>query len=290
MGMKPYLLTESDYVHQDALSYPFEERGLQFGDGVYEVIRIYGGRFYQLHDHIDRLYRSAEAIKLEVPYEKAELLEKLATLLEKNSVTTDAKLYLQVTRGSAPRDHAFPVGVGANLYAYIADLTRKTEEMKHGVSVITHEDERWQNCYIKSLNLLPNVLAKQTAKEHGAYEAILHRGERVTECSSSNVFLVKDGSVYTHPETNQILHGCVRTRVRTFCQEAGIPFVEQSFTVEDLQDADELFLTSTTSEIVPIVKVDGSAVQDGKPGDLTQKLQRAYEADAQIEHVSVFQT
>src|SRR5699024_2429412 len=136
------------------------------------------------------------------------------------------------------------------------------------------------NCYIKSLNLLPNVLAKQAAAEEGCYEAIQHIDGLVTECASSNVFLVKDSKVFTHPATHRILNGCVRMAVKDFCEELNIPFIEEAFTLDDIDEADELFLTSSNSEVSPIIEVAGKTVQDGKPGPISKQLQEAYEKDA----------
>ncbi len=231
---------------------------------------------------MDRLFRSAEAIKIDLNVTKEELTRLLLKLLEKNKMTSDGKVYLQATRGSAPRDHVFPIDTPANLYAYVQDLPRHSEKLKHGVCTITRPDVRWENCYIKSLNLLPNVLAKQEAKEQNCYEAILHRDELVTECSSSNIYIVKDGAIYTHPATNRILHGCVRIRVEKFANDLSIPFHEQAFYKEELFQADEVFLSSSTSEIMPVIQVDNEQIHDGKPGVITRKLQEAYEQDALI--------
>ncbi|MYL32464.1 D-amino-acid transaminase [Pontibacillus yanchengensis] len=289
MSIKPYVLTETEYVNQEELTYPFEERGLQFGDGVYEVIRVYHGEYYLIEEHVERLFRSAAAIKLEVPYTKEDMYKRLEQLLQLNAFTGDGKVYLQITRGSAPRDHAFPKGVGANLYAYVSDVQRKLDLMKDGISTITEPDVRWDLCYIKSLNLLPNVMAKQTATEQNCFEAVLHKDGKVTECSSSNVYLVKDGAIYTHPATKNILHGCVRMRIEAFAKEAGIPFHEEAFHLDDMNEADELFLTSSTAEVMPIVNVDGKAVANGTPGNITRLMQQAYEKDAGIpENASIF--
>ncbi|WP_163971403.1 D-amino-acid transaminase [Oceanobacillus halotolerans] len=283
MSVYPITLSQTTFVHRDSLKYPFEERGLQFGDGVYEVIRIYNGQYYLLTEHVDRLFRSAEAIKMELPFSKEEITNQLIELLERNDMNNDGKVYLQATRGSAPRDHVFPKDAEANFYAYVLDLPRNMDNFRNGVGTITHEDLRWANCYIKSLNLLPNVLAKQTAKENGCYEAILHKDGVVTECSSSNIYLVKDGKIYTHPTTKQILHGCVRIRVEQFVKSLEIPFIEEAFTLNDIQTADELFLSSSTSEVLPVVSVDGKTIQDGKPGSITKQLQHEYEKDANIQ-------
>ncbi|MCT1578593.1 D-amino-acid transaminase [Oceanobacillus kimchii] len=283
MSVYPIILTQSEFRDKDSLNYPFEERGLQFGDGIYEVIRVYEGKYYLFEEHVDRLYRSAEAIKIEIPQSKKEMKELLLQLITKNEMTTDGKVYMQITRGSAPRDHIFPQSVEPNMYAYIQDMPRNKEALQHGVSTITQPDIRWENCYIKSLNLLPNVLAKQTAKEQGCYEAILHRDGKVTECSSSNVYLVKNGKVYTHPTTNNILYGCVRMAVERFLKDADIELIEDAFQLEDISNADEIFLSSSTSEVTPIVRVDDKAIGDGKPGTITKQLQHAYESDAAIQ-------
>ncbi|MCJ0932340.1 D-amino-acid transaminase [Virgibacillus halodenitrificans] len=282
MSVYPIILAQDKFTHRDELNYPYEERGLQFGDGVYEVIRIYNGDYYLLNEHVDRLFRSAEAIKINLSLTKDELKKLLLELLTKNKMTADGKVYLQVSRGSAPRDHVFPLNVPANMYAYLQDLPRNLENLENGVCTITQRDVRWENCYIKSLNLLPNVLAKQEAKEQGCYEAILHRDGLVTECSSSNAYLVKDGKIHTHPATNNILHGCVRMRVEKFANDLNIPFIEEGFSVEDIAMADEIFLSSSTSEVMPVIKVDNKAINDGKPGTITRKLQDAYIADANI--------
>ncbi|MEQ6376885.1 D-amino-acid transaminase [Bacillaceae bacterium S4-13-56] len=290
MTIKSTILTEQGFMNHDELSYPFEERGLQFGDGVYEVIRVYNGQYYLMSEHINRLYRSAAAIKLQVPFEKEELWRKLDELLEMNKVTGSAKLYLQITRGSAPRDHIFPVGVKSNMYAYVMDHERNIKALKEGIKTITVNDVRWENCYIKSLNLLPNVLAKQEAHENGCGEAILHRNGTVTECSSSNVYAIFDGQVYTHPASKNILHGCVRMKVQSICEEKGIPFVEKPFSIEEMWKADELFISSSLNEVTPVIEVDQKKIQEGKPGKMTQLLQKAYEEDAGIsDNASIFQ-
>ncbi len=281
MSVKPYVLTERGVLRCEQVTYPMEERGLQFGDGVYEVVSLYNGAYIWLQEHLDRLYRSAAAIRLSVPFAPEELSERLEQLRRMNDVHEDAILYLQVTRGSFPRNHAFPTENRPNLYAYIHPMARKTDEMTHGVRAILTKDVRWEYCYIKSLNLLPNVLAKQEAVERGAFEAILHRDGVVTEGSSSNMFLVKGETVYTHPATERILNGIVRTKVKQFCADLGIPLIEKAFSVHDIAEADELFLTSTTSAIIPIIQVDDTTIGNGQPGTVTKSLQAAYQKATQ---------
>lgn len=283
MSVYPIILSQNKFPHRDTLNYHYEDRGLQFGDGIYEVIRIYRGNFYLLDEHVDRLFISAEAIKIQLPFTKQELIQLLLSLLEKNKMNKDGRLYLQITRGSAPRDHVFPKSITPNVYAYIEDFPRNIDILKNGISTITLPDIRWENCYIKSLNLLPNVLAKQEAKENGCYEAILHKNGIITECSTANVFLVKNNKIYTFPATKRILHGCVRARIQQFAKDLNIPFIEDEFTLEDIPYADEIFLTSSTNEVLPIIEVDQQKINDGKPGKVTKQLQKAYEEDANIQ-------
>src|SRR5699024_10431523 len=160
MSVYPTVFSQGDFLHRDELHFPFEERGLQFGDGVYEVIRIYNGRYYLLTEHIDRLYRSLEEVKIPFTYSKEEFTQMLKDLITKNKMDTDGRVYLQVTRGSATRNHVFPLNVEPNVYAYIEPASRLIEPMIKGVHTITRPDVRWKNCHIKSLNLLPNVMAK----------------------------------------------------------------------------------------------------------------------------------
>lgn len=282
MSIYTIIMGHGKFMHRDSLTFPFEERGLQFGDGVYEVIRIYQGNYYLLTEHINRLYNSLDAIDINLPQSKVELMYLLDELIIKNNVVSDAHVYLQVTRGSAERSHFYPSGTEPNIFAYIKDTPRPINHLTNGVSVITYPDERWKNCYIKSLNLLPNILAKQNAKEHGAHEAILHKDNIITECSSSNVYLVRDNEIFTHPTNQSILHGCVRIAVERFAKVLNVPFNEIAFTLDDIKTADEIFLTNSMDEVLPITKVDQQVINDGNPGELTKKLQKLYMRDAKI--------
>ncbi|HZW67519.1 MAG TPA: D-amino-acid transaminase [Pseudogracilibacillus sp.] len=283
MDMYPIILVDDKFLHREKLQLPYEERGHQFGDGVYEVIRIYNGKFYLLQEHIDRLFRSLEAIKINFPYSKTDIKNLLQQLLEKNSVDGHGIIYLQVTRGSAPRSHEFPKNTRPNFYAYIKYKERNLDALTTGVSTITTEDTRWKLCHIKSLNLLPNVLAKQAAFERNCYEAILFdENNYVTECSASNIYLLKENKIFTHPATERILHGCVRMAVERFAESLHIPFIEEPFSTVDLIEADEVFLTSSSSEVMPVIRVDNDIINDGKRGMITEQLQHAYEKDANI--------
>ena len=283
MSKHPIILTQGSFAHKDALLFPYEERGIQFGDGVYEVIRIYEGNPYLMEEHIDRLYRSLAAIRIQINLDKATLTQLLLDLIKRNNMSVDGLIYLQVTRGSAVRTHTFPDDVEPNLFAYVESQPRHLDKLENGVHTITLPDERWANCYIKSLNLLPNVLAKQTAAENNCYESILHRDGTVTECGSSNIYLVKDGNIHTHPTTNHILNGCVRMATKRFADNLQIPFIEEAFSLDDIKGADEIFLTSSMSEVLPVTQVDGNKVANGEPGLITRQLQEAYYQDAKIE-------
>lgn len=276
------ILSQSNFVHKDSLSFPMEERGLQFGDGVYEVIRVYEGKPYLLDAHIERLYRSLVAVQIQIDETFEEMKDFLLTLIEKNNMKNDGAIYLQVTRGSAKRNHLYPMNTPANMFAYLYDQPRNLDILESGVSVITLPDERWDNCFIKSLNLLPNVMAKQSATEQGSYEAMLHKDGVVTECSSANVYLVRNGTIYTHPATNRILYGCVRMAVEQFASELGIPIIEEAFTLSDIQHAEEMFLTSSSSEVLAITKVNDQIIADGNRGEITTQLLHAYERDADL--------
>lgn len=282
MSKYSIIMTQGSFAHKDSLLVPYEERAVQFGDGVYEVIRIYDGKPYLLKEHVDRLYRSLEAVRINLNIDYSTLKQLLRDLLEKNNMSSDGNIYLQVSRGSAPRAHIFPENTEPNIFAYVFDQARHLEKLTNGVHTVLLPDERWANCHIKSLNLLPNILAKQTAMENSCYEAILHVDGIVTEGSSSNVYLVKNDNIYTHPTTNSILYGCVRMAVERFSRELNIPLIEEAFTLDDITHADELFLTSSTSEIIPIVKVDDHQIADGKLGEITKKLQESYNIDAGI--------
>ena len=253
-----------------------EDRGYQFGDGIYEVIRVYNGHLFTLREHMERLFESARKIKLKVPYSIVQIEGWLQQLVAENNLQSGT-VYLQVTRGAAPRNHLFPAQGDAVFVASTNIVDRPAEKLQNGVKAITVEDIRWLKCDIKSLNLLGNILAKQTAYEQGCFEAIQHRDGVVTEGSSSNISIIRGGQVVTHPADNLILDGIVRQVLLGMCRENSIPFQEVPFSLEQLYAADEAFLTSTTSEIMPITEIDGKQIGDGTPGELTKKLQALYE-------------
>jgi D-alanine transaminase len=259
------------FTSLDELVLPIDERGHQFGDGVYEVIRVYNGTPFMLDEHLDRLINSSKAIKLPITQTVEDFKSLILEAVDKSQLK-DCNVYLQITRGIVTRNHLFPsVPVSITMTVRPAKLIPQ-ETREKGETAIFHEDERWANCYIKSLNLLPNILAKQTAFEAGCYEAILVRDGYVTEASSSNVFIIKEGKVYTTPLSKHILPGITRMAVKNVTKLLNIEWIDKNFTPEELLEADEVFVTSTTSEVLPIVKVGDKLIGTGKPGEVTTRI------------------
>jgi len=227
--------------------------------------------------HLERLYRSLRAIKIPATYTFEELVEFHELLIEKSGISEGA-IYLQITRGTAVRVHQFPDLVVPCLTMSIRGAkTVNTRLWEEGVSVTLIPDERWLRCDIKSLNLLGNILGKQLAKEAGCYEGVMVRDGQVTEGTSSNFFVVKDDVIWTYPATNLILKGITRTIViDRLAKELELTVLEKAFTVDFLKGASEAFLSGTSTEIMPITKIDGAPVGDGTVGPITRRLQAAY--------------
>ncbi|MBD2862401.1 D-amino-acid transaminase [Paenibacillus oceani] len=271
------ILIDDRFLPESEASVSYMDRGYYFGDGIYEVFRIYNGQLYEKPAHYERLIRTAREVKMRLPAPIETIDDRLTELLERSGVRNGI-LYVQITRGVAPRSHAFPPAeTKPVLLAYCNELERPVGKMQSGISAITLPDIRWLRCDLKTLNLLGSVLAKQEAAEAGADDVILHRDGIVTECSASNLMIVKDGEVSTHPADHLILHGITRAVVLRLAEENGIPAHEIAFSLEALRQADEVFLTGTTMELFPIVTIDGVSVGGGQPGPVTRKLQAAFE-------------
>ncbi|WP_080844381.1 D-amino-acid transaminase [Cytobacillus gottheilii] len=272
-----YVIVNGEFVERSQAKVDIEDRGFQFGDGVYEVIRVYNGKMFTADEHLERLHVSGEKIGLKIPYSVEELKEQLAELISRNDLKLGT-IYMQFTRGVSPRNHPFPSEtIAPSFTANIKHVGRPSENMENGVKALLKEDVRWLLCDVKSLNLLGNLLAKQEAVAAGCFEAIQHRGETVTEGSASNISIVKDGKVFTHPATNLILNGITRRVFLAHCEKNEIPFAEEAFTLADLSQADEVFLSSTTAEIMPIIQIDNKPVGAGEPGPVTKKLQELFQ-------------
>ncbi|MGO2788579.1 MAG: D-amino-acid transaminase [Staphylococcus saprophyticus] len=273
--MTKVLINEKLVDEQDA-NVPYNDRGYVFGDGIYEYIRVYDNNVFTAKEHFERLLRSAKEIGLELKYNVEELTELIQELLSTNGVINGG-VYIQVTRGAAPRDHAFPTpSVETNIMAFTKSYDRPYKSLEEGINAITNEDIRWLRCDIKSLNLLGNVLAKEYAVKYNAQEAIQHRGDIVTEGSSSNVYAIKDGEIYTHPVNNYILNGITRMVIKSVAEDKGIPFNEETFTLDFLKSADEIIVSSTSIEVMPVVKLNGENVGDGQVGSITKSLQEGF--------------
>ncbi|CAM4185907.1 D-amino-acid transaminase [Listeria booriae] len=274
------VLVNNQLIERVEAKIDIEDRGYQFGDGVYEVVRAYNGQFFTYEEHIDRLYASANKIDLVIPFEKAELRELLEGLLKANNIGT-GNVYLQVTRGiQSPRNHVVPeLPLEGVLTASASEVPRDTTLFEQGRKAILEEDVRWLRCDIKSLNLLGNTMAKNKAHQAGAFEAILHRGEEVTEGSATNAYIIKDGTLMTHAADNLILSGITRQVILQVARDIGVPVAETGFTLTDLATADEVFISSTTIEVTPIIEIDGKQVRDGKRGPITKKIHDAFTAE-----------
>lgn len=258
-----------------------EDRGCQFGDGIYEATRFYNGVCFQLERHMDRCMRSLKKVRFpEDAYTREELIDLHKQLIEKSGFK-DGVVYFQITRGTCARDHHFPDAkeVKPNLTMSIRESFVNEKQQAEGIKALLVEDIRWFHCDIKSLNLLGNVLAKQEAGEAGCYEALLYRAatNEVTECGSSNFFCIKDGVLYSHPTNDLILKGItLSVLLEDIAPVLGIKVVEKEFTPDFAQNADEAFITSTSLEVTPCVEISGKKIGTGKPGEITLKLQKAY--------------
>jgi D-alanine transaminase len=270
-----YLLQRQAAVH-------IEDRGFQFADGVYEVIAVRGGRLLDEAPHLARLHRSLAELRIAPPMGDGALQTVLREVVRRNGVVNGI-VYLQVTRGAAPRDHAFPKRARPTLVV-TARRSRPSDPRlaQHGVAVVTIPDLRWQRCDIKSVALVANVLGKQQAREAGAYEAWQVDGDgRVTEGTSTNAWIVTaDGTVVTRAADHAILNGVTRLAVLDIIARGGYRLAERPFTVAEAKAAREAFLTSTTADLLPVVTIDGAPVGEGRPGPLAQKLRAAYLAHA----------
>ena len=265
------------FIPKEQVSISPDDRGFLFADGAYEVIRSYGGRLFRLDDHLARMDRSLRELRIAGPdvHSFGDIADELIHVNRLGQ--GEASLYVQVTRGAAPRHHTFPdEGTPPTVYAYAAPLRPSPERWERGVKAILVPDIRWTRCDIKSLALLPNVLASQRAAERGAYEAVFVRDGAVTEGAHTNVCAVLDGRLVTHPRTHHILGGITRRVVLELCGQLDIPVEESPILETRVGEVDEFLLLGTVTEILPVVRVDGWQVGDGTPGSITRKLQRAF--------------
>jgi D-alanine transaminase len=254
------------------------DRGFIYGDGVYELIPVYGRRPYRLRQHLARLQRSLDGIRLANPHADAEWEAIIAGLIERMAFA-DQGVYLQVTRGAAKRDHAFPAGVAPTVFMMSNPLALPSrEQIERGVAVITAADERWLHCDLKTISLLGNVLARQLAVDAGATETVLFRNGYLTEASASNVLLVRDGVIVAPPKDNQILPGITYDVAFELAREGGLPIDVRPVPKDEALAADEMWLSSSTKEVLAVTSLDGRPFGGGKPGPVFRKVHALFQA------------
>jgi D-alanine transaminase len=253
---------------------PVEDRGYNFGDAVYEYVASYNGRLFYLEPHLDRLEHSMAALAFP-PLPREKIRTAIETLFAEAAIDR-AGIYIQISRGVAPRDHAFPADADLQFLMILRQVHEKPAVLREkGAAAITVTDIRWGRCDIKTVQLLPNVLAKQQALEAGAYDAIFvaETGE-VREGTSSNLFIIKDQGLITHPLTPRILPGITRMIILDICRAAGLSVEEAYFDKAALYAADEVFMSGTITEVLPITRIDGQPIGDGAVGPVTRRLNR----------------
>lgn len=268
------LYLNGEYLPLEQGRVSVEDRGFQFGDGVYEVIAAYGGRFFRLPQHLERLERSLKAVEIPLP----EPLEKIGDVCRRLAEGPgNVTVYLQVTRGAAPRNHVFPGKVRPTFLAYARPFSPAPPDRTW--KLLSLPDDRWGRCDIKTICLLSNVLARQKAARAGCDEGLYVREDgTVTEGNATSAFMVRGGSILTHPATNRILHGITRQAAIETAREIGTPVEERTYTLSEAVAADEFFMTGTTTEVTPVASIDGRPVASGKPGPVTLRLQEAFRA------------
>jgi D-alanine transaminase len=283
--MQVYL--NGKYLDHTEATIPVDDRGFLFADGVYEVIRIYGGRPFLADPHLRRLRAGLAALHIDGAV--VDGLDEIAErLIRDNGVDGDGTIYIQITRGVAPRRHAFPdPGVPPTVYVLAKPFNQyPAATFENGVMAIAVPDVRWSRCDIKSIALLPNVLANQQAHEAGAFEALFIKDGVLIEGSHSNLFGVLDGTLMTYPACNYILPGITRALVLTMARELDIPVAESAIPWDSIADVEELFLSGTTTEVMPVTTVDSHVIADGRRGPITTRLQQAYRERIEAEKLS----
>jgi D-alanine transaminase len=266
-----------EFLEKEKALISVEDRAFLFADGVYEVIRCYEGRPFRLDEHLNRLDESIRAIRIDFS-DSRPLGDIAKRLIVENRLTKgDALIYIEITRGSAARAHIFPPkSIKPTVYVSTVEFHPKHTQIENGISVILVPDVRWTRCDVKAVGLLPNVLMAQRALDEGVDDAIFVRDGVAIEGTASNVFGVFDGVVVTHPKTNLTLAGVTRDVVLELCAKLGLPTREAPIMESQLSQAEEFFVTSTTMEITPVVRVDGQPVGSGKPGPIARRIQKEF--------------
>ncbi len=269
------------------------DRGFTFGDGIYDVLPVYGQRLFRFDEHIARLARSLAKVRIPNPHSREEWLERARYLVAELAGQTGAQdqvVYIQVTRGVAPRDHVMPQGITPTVFMMVNAMKPPSAEMRHqGVACITARDFRWERGDIKSTSLLGNVLARQISADHGALETILFRDGFLTEASGSNVWVVHEGALLGPPKSEHVLEGIRVDLLHELCEECGIAYNLRPIAEADVLSADEVLVSSATKEVLAVTKIDGEAVGHGagrgKPGPVYARLHEAYQRAKQQQSI-----
>ncbi|MEO7965250.1 MAG: D-amino acid aminotransferase [Gemmatimonadaceae bacterium] len=278
--MSSVVYLNGEYLPRSEAKLSVDDRGFFFGDGVYEVTRAVDGQLFESARHMKRLARGLRELRLEPSISLDEIESTSLELLKRNDITQgEGTVYLQITRGAAPRTHHFPpAGTPCTVFLSAQRFSVPHDKRATGVSVVTYPDIRWSRCDLKTVNLLAAVMAKQSAVDHGVFEALFVRESAVTEGSHTNVFGVIDGELRTYPASNLILGGVTRDVVLELGRELGMTVNETPFHTHHLGDLQECFLTGTTTDVMPVVSIDGQTVGIGKPGKMTMALYDALAA------------
>jgi len=272
----PIVYLNGRYMPASSASISVDERGMLYADGVYEVIRCYAGVPFEMGLHVKRIRASLEAIRITVPGDFEQIGEVIQALLEKNDLI-EARVYWQITRGAAPRNPLFPAGVSPTVLVTATEVPGLSAEAAvPTLSATLMPDERWSNCWIKSLMLLPNLLAHNTAREAGFDAAILHRDGAVTEATNANALAVIDGELWTHPADRWILNGVTRQVLLELTRGLGVRVREERFTTDQLTAADEVVLTGTTLHVAAVTRIGDAVIGDAAPGPVTKRLHDAF--------------
>ncbi|MDN4523197.1 D-amino-acid transaminase [Fictibacillus fluitans] len=268
-----FVLFNNQITERENVSIDMEDRGYNFGDGIYEVVYIYGGKPFSMDEHFRRFEESARKLEMKMPCPIEELKEKTAELIQANNIHNGI-VYIQMTRGASARAHLYEKEAACLITGFARKMDPPAEAQEKGVKTYLTPDIRWLRCDIKSLNLLGNTMAKRIAADHACGEALQHRDGICTEGSSSNLFIVKNNEVHTHPANNLILNGITRQHILQIAGEQGITVKEAPFSTEELQAADEVFISSTTMEIAPVISVEGDVQATYPIGSVTRALQK----------------
>jgi len=274
-----------EYTRVDRAKVSVLDRGFIFGDGIYEVVPVYGRRLFRFEEHMERLERSLAKVRIEHPHTRAEWLERCRHMVAElfaQKGAEDQLVYIQVTRGVAPRDDVMPEGVTPTVFMMVSPMKAPTAEQRHaGVACTTARDFRWERGDIKSISLLGNVLARQMSADHGAVETIMFRDGFLTEAAASNVWIAHEGALLGPPKSEHVLEGIRVELLRELCDDVGIAYNLRPITEADVRAADEVMLSSATKEILPVTRIDGELVghgsMRGKPGPVYARLHEAYQ-------------